>query len=149
MNGVTTALVGFILVCVVFPSLVKNRPQFYGALAMVAGIILLDALSVAIGSAAFRAFAYLISALLQIAALLILFMAAGGLTPRQLAGDISHAYEVIRRGEEEKEVIIPRTGQQPKDKDTGDEVRPRIELNDPAASPAKKDEPDNKGIPLA
>ena len=48
MHGVTTALVGFLLVCVVFPNLVKNRPQYYAAFAAVCLIVILDALGLAI-----------------------------------------------------------------------------------------------------
>jgi hypothetical protein len=36
------------------------------------------------------------------------------LSLNELKGDLLHTYEVIRRGEEIKEVIVPLTGEQPK-----------------------------------
>ena len=48
---------------------------------------------------------------------------------RELAGEFANAYEVIRRGEEEKQVIVPLTGQVPKPKaESSDEPPPRIDL---------------------
>jgi hypothetical protein len=114
MQGVTTALVSFLFVCVVFPNLVKNRAQYYGAFAAICLIILLDALAIAIHPtevAGLRVFAYAAVAFLQIAAIVLLFLAAGGITWRELADDMKDAYEVIRRGGEEKEVIIPLSGE--------------------------------------
>ena len=117
MQGVTTAIVAFIFFCVIFPERVKNRPQFYASLGLIAAIILLDALAAIIPATGFKMFAYFAIAVLQVGAILILFMAAGGLTWRDLKGEMGNAYEVIRRGGEEKEIIIPLTGQQPKVKD--------------------------------
>ena len=42
MQGVTTAIVAFIFFCVIFPERVRNRPQFYASLGLVALIILLE-----------------------------------------------------------------------------------------------------------
>ncbi|WP_428938798.1 hypothetical protein [Fontivita pretiosa] len=113
MHGVTTALVGFLFVCVVFPHLVKNRPQYYAAFAAVCLIILLDALGMMLSPtslAGFRVFAYVAVAFLQVAAILLLFLSAGGIGWRQLAGEMREAIEVIRRGGE-KELVIPLTAQ--------------------------------------
>src|SRR3954468_7870804 len=143
MQGVTTALVAFIFFCVIFPERVRSRPQFYAGLGLVCAIILLDALGLMVGGAdtpirGFRVFAYAVSAFLQVAAILVLFMGAGGLSWRELKDEMSRSYEVIRRGGEEKEVIIPLTGAKPKprrqgggaggvvsDSDTIDEDPPR------------------------
>jgi hypothetical protein len=114
MHGVTAAIVAFIFVCVIFPRLVTNRPQYFGALAAVLAVILLDSIAAMLGAGAFRTFAYVMTGLLQIVAILLLILSAGALTPRELGRELSQAYEVIRRGEEEKEVIIPLTGQQPR-----------------------------------
>src|SRR5438128_1747920 len=102
MHGVTTALVSFLFVCVVFPHLVKNRPQYYGAFFVVCLIILFDAVGMAVSPTevrAFRVFTYTACAFLQVLAMLLLFLSAGGITWRQLAGDMAKAIEVIRRGE--------------------------------------------------
>jgi hypothetical protein len=112
MQGVTTAIVGFIFACVIWPHLVKNRPQFHAGLILLLLIILLDAAAyVAAASAALRALAYGLIALLQVGAILMLFFSAGGVTPRDVLGGIRGAIEVIRRGESEKEIIIPLSGQ--------------------------------------
>src|SRR3954452_9326262 len=112
MHGVTTALVGFIFVCVVFPNLIKNRTQYYAALVAVCVIIVLDALGLAISGSdmpirGFRVFAYVANAFLQVAAIVLLYLSAGGISWRAFASDMKEAYEVIRRGGDEKEVIIP------------------------------------------
>jgi hypothetical protein len=141
MEGVTTALVGFIFVCVVYPQLVKNRPQYYAALAFVCVIILVDGLAMMIGSSAIRVFAYAVGAFLQVCAILLLFLAAGGITWRELAGDMSNAFEVIRRGSDEKTVIVPLTGAKPKAKtDRPETPRERIVINAPAPPKAPADE---------
>ena len=117
MEGVTTAIVAFLFVCVVFPSLVKNRPQWYAALAAVVLVIFFNALRFAFDSIGLIRFTGFITGMLQIAAILLLILSTGGLSVRDLAGDMKRAYEVIRRGEEEKEVIIPLTGEQPRSRE--------------------------------
>jgi hypothetical protein len=158
MHGITTALVGFIFACVVWPQLVRNRPQFHAGLILVLLIILLDAAAmVAAASPAFRTFAYAMIALLQIGAILMLFFSSGGVTPRDVLGGIAGAFEVIRRGETEKEVIIPLSGQKgaPRreaEDDAGEEGRIVYEINDPAladrpkpAAPPPEKREENKG----
>jgi len=130
MEGVTTALVAFIFVCVVYPRLVKNKPQFYAALAAVVIIILLNSLNTMIGTAGFQVFSGAATGLLQAAAVLLLFLSAGGITLRELSSDMARAYEVIRRGEEEKEVIIPIGGEQPRPRQQPTTVAP------PSGSPS-------------
>jgi hypothetical protein len=110
MDGVLTALVVFILVCVVMPDLVKDRTQFYGAFGCVVAAMVLSGLGVMVGGG-FRAIAYVGMTLLNIGALLLLFLACGGLTARGLAAEMKGAFEVIRRGETGKETIIPIAGQ--------------------------------------
>src|SRR4051812_932598 len=100
LDGVTTAIVGFILVCVIYPTLVKNKPQFYAAFACVVLIILLHSLALMLrDSAGFLVFSGVFTGLFQVIALVLLILSAGGITLRELGGDLSEAYEVIRRGE--------------------------------------------------
>ena len=115
MEGVTTAIVAFIFVCVIYPALVKHKTQFYGAFVSVLLIILLHSLNMMFGtkSAGFQVFAGSVTGLLQIVAIVMLFMGCGGVGVKQLAGEMARAYEVMRRGEEEKTVIIPIGGEQP------------------------------------
>jgi len=108
LDGVTTVLVAFIFVCLIYPSLVKHRPQYHAALAAIVGILLLHTLTLMFsGSEGFTILMAVLSGMLQILALLLLVLSVGGLSARELAGDMSRAYEVMRRGESTKEVIIP------------------------------------------
>ena len=143
MQGVTTALVAFIFFCVIFPERVKSSAQFYAALALVCLIIVLDALGVMLAATSFRVFAYFAIALLQVGTILLLFLAAGGITWRQLADDMRGAFEVIRRGEEQKEVIIPLTGQQPRRREPDESPAERIELSDEPARSAQQESSSN------
>jgi hypothetical protein len=162
MHGVTTALVGFLFVCVVFPQLIRNRPQYYAAFGLVCVIILLDALGFMVGAAAFRVFVYFAIAVLQVGAICLFFLAAGGITWRDLGGEFSNAFEVIRRGGEEKEIIVPLRGEVPRkppggiDDDDDDAPPPRINIDDPSGSgpappPPRQDSDRNRpnsSIPL-
>jgi hypothetical protein len=109
-EGVTTCVLGFLLVCLIFPSLVRNRPQYYAALAMIVAVILLHALSMMIRTAGFQVFAGVVTGVLQAMAILMIVLCVGGLRLRELADDLKDAYEVMRRGESGKELIIPRRG---------------------------------------
>ena len=175
MHGVTTAIVAFILACLIFPKVVKNKPQYYAAVGLVLGVIFFDALAKTIAASGFSKFVYLLTAVFQMAAVFLLILSAGGLTVRDLAGDLADTFEVIRRGGEEKEIIIPRSVAVPRPRGTrgDDEDRPaRIDLDaelrashppPPAAPPAPRrpetasDEDrgnddrgnDDRGIPLA
>lgn len=150
MEGVTTAIVAFIFACVIFPHLVKNKTQFYGAFAAVVLIILLHSLNTMIGSVGFQVFAGALTGILQVCAIVLLFLAAGGLTLRELGAEMGRAYEVIRRGENEKTIIVPLSGEMPKprqaaapgvgagSRDLDDDIdEERIDLPPAAGWPAK------------
>src|SRR5690349_3086518 len=93
MEGVTTAIVAFILACVIFPHVIKNKPQYYGALCCVLLIILLGALKMMVGATAFTIFVSVMTALLQVGAIVLLILSAGGLSVKDLAGDLAGAFE--------------------------------------------------------
>jgi len=161
-DGVTTAIVAFCFVCVIFPHIVKNKPQFYAGFTSVLLVILLHSLSIMLyTSAGFRIFAGATTCLLQIVAIVTLFLSAGGITLKQLGGDMARAYEVIRRGEEERTVIVPITGEMPNkpparptsvppDDDEDDEPKEhRIDLPDSAGWQRKPADPSGDAkIPL-
>lgn len=151
MDGVTTALVAFILACVLFPHVVKNKPQYYGALAAVMLIILFNALGRMVNAEGFTRFVAVITALLQMGALFLLILSAGGLTVRDLAGELSETIEVVRRGGE-KEIIVPLRGEQPRRREDREAAaRERLDPDFGPATPApepRRDE-DDRGIPLA
>lgn len=113
MQGVTTAIVVFLLVCVVFPTLVKIKAQYYASFAAMLLVIFLSGLEDVFQSPGFRAVAEFLTCLLQVGALILLVLSCGGLSWKQLAGEVTEAIEVIRRGETEKEVIVPLPGDAP------------------------------------
>jgi hypothetical protein len=145
MQGVTAAVVAFIFVCLVIPSLIQNKNQYYVAFLAVIGVLLLDAIAHMLPDTAnaARAVCYVLGAFAQIIAVVMLFLATGGLTFRALRGDM---IEVLRRGEEEKEVIIP----------LSEEAKAKIRANQQAAAQrVKQDEAQPKvhtindpGIPI-
>jgi hypothetical protein len=152
LDGVTTVLTAFIFVCLIMPTLVKHRAQFYAALACVAGIIAIHTLTML-----FSAFTLgpVVIGGLQLLGLLLLVLSVGGLTVRELGGEMARAYEVIRRGESEKETIIP-IGDQPAAptrRAKGDEPPRKVyKINTPPKSapiPVDDDEEEDKGIPLS
>jgi hypothetical protein len=106
MQGVTAAVVGFIFLCLAMPSLVKNKNQYYVGLICVVAVIFLDAVAHMFPDsvASVKAVLYVLTAFAQIVAIVMLVLATGGLTFRELGGDM---IEVLRRGETEKEIIIP------------------------------------------
>jgi len=107
MEGVITAIVAFIFTCIVFPSLVKNRAQYYGALALILLAIFLDALSVTLDKGTFRGFVTIADAIIVIVSIALLMLATGGLSARDLAADIGKTIEVVRRGGEKETIIVP------------------------------------------
>ena len=101
MEGVTTAIVAFIFACLVWPHLVKNKPQFYSALGMVLVVILFDAIGhMEKVPGALHAVMYVLAALVQIVTILLLVLCVGGLTVRELAGNVADTVHVIRHGED-------------------------------------------------
>ncbi len=107
MDGVTTAIVLFVFTCVLFPRLIASRPQYYAALVMTLLIIVLKPIAaMGFGDRGL----YVALGFLQAATVLLLFLSAGGLTVRGLSSEMMGAFEVIRRGETEKEIIIPSGG---------------------------------------
>jgi hypothetical protein len=114
MGGVTTALVLFIFAALLYPKTIKNRTQFYAGFACVLLILLLNSLDVMIRTSGFQVFSGAVTGLLQLFALIMFFMSAGGMSAGELAEEFKRSYEVIRRGEEGKTVIVPLTGELPK-----------------------------------
>ena len=125
MEGVTTAIVAFIFVCIAWPHLIKNRHQFYAALGLILLVIFFDCLghmsnpASAEGGGGFRRFCYVVNAFLQIASILLLVLSTGGQTLGELAGDVGKTIDVVRRGGESETIIVPLSGEQPKPRDRG------------------------------
>jgi len=107
LDGVTTALVAFVLAGLIFPHIIKKRREFFLIVAAVMLMIILHSLAMMIQSNAFTVLAGLGTALLQIGGIALAVMSTGGLGAKDLAGELSRSYEVMRRGDDTKEVIIP------------------------------------------
>jgi len=153
MIDAKTAIIGFIFVCLIFPSIVKSKGQFYMALIAVLLGLLFQAIAIIFSFPGFGFWRLcnVLNILLDIFAILALVLSAGGLTPRQLMSDLSRAYEVMRRGETEKTVIIPLPGQRKPVSAEEEEEPRRYTIEDPTATPKP---PENKdqgpgSIPLA
>lgn len=130
MQGVTTAIVAFIFACLVWPHLVKHKPQFYSALGLVLIVILFDAIGqMAPTPGPLQRVMYVLGALVQIVTILLLVLCVGGLTVRELAGDLAHTVDVIRHGEN-KPVLVPMTGEMPKPREESAPARYSINETD-------------------
>lgn len=125
MNGITAIIVAFIFVCILFPRLVKHHAQFYTAFGLVLISMFLETLAVMFGSVGFGRFVTVMNGLLTIVSLVLIVLATGGLSLKDLAGEFKNAIEVIRRGESDKEVIVPLTGEMPKPRRQAEEESPR------------------------
>lgn len=133
MEGVTTAIVAFIFACLVWPHLVKVKAQFYSAIALVMLIILFDAIGHMTDSAdksALPHVMYVLAAILQMLTILILVMCVGGLTTRELVGEVSDTVQTIRQGGEAKPVLVPLKGEQPMPREERPVPRQTINLDD-------------------
>lgn len=147
MDGVKTAIIGFIFVCIILPHLIRNRPQYFMAVAVflvgmlfhLLGFIFSGPETSVVLPRGFVKLCLVIDAACQIAAVVLLFLAAGGMSIGQLAGEFGRAYEVMRRGEDQKTVIIPLSGQQQRryeQEDDDEEAPTRYEINtQPAPAP--------------
>ena len=138
LDGITTVLVAFFFVCLILPSLVKQKSQFYAAMACLMGIIVVHTMMLMIHSDTFGPFAI---GLLQLFAFILLVLCVGGLTVRELSGDMAKAYEVMRRGETTKEVVIP-LGDQPRRGKPSAPAGKVYNITD-------EDDDEDKGIPLS
>ena len=107
MEGVTTAIVAFLLVCIVYPAIVKRKPMYYAAFGAVICIIFLTGMDQVMGTNGFHSITAFLNCMLQVAALILLILAAGGLTLRQLAGEVNQAIDSIRHDSSEKSSTGP------------------------------------------
>jgi hypothetical protein len=145
MQGVTTAIVAFIFVCLVYPHLVKSKPQYYAALGLVLVTILFDAIGhMQTEEGGLRHVMYVLAALVQILNIIVLVMCVGGLSMTDLAGEVTNSLEVIRRGDD-RPVLVPLTGEQPKVRDE----QSKAKEDQPAEAPRRPVRPkDDSPIPL-
>lgn len=148
---ISVPIVAYIFVCIIYPRLVKNKPQFYMAFAVLLLILALDVFvnlaggPVAAAAGGISRFLVVLRSVLFIVDFILLVLATGGLSLHELTGELKGAYEVMRRGEDTKTVIIPLTGEMPKSKE--DAATERAARAAQAATTPKKDEGE-RSIPL-
>lgn len=124
-DGITIAIVMFLFACFVFPKTIKHRTQFFAAFFVTVFIVLLATLRLMLyESAAMYVLLGVLTGVAQMIAMILLFLSAGGLSMGEFAGELKGTYEVIRRGQEEKEVIVPITGEQPRSRDRDNDEAP-------------------------
>jgi hypothetical protein len=155
MSPITAIIVAFVFVCILFPRLVKHHAQFYTAFGLVLITMLLWTIATMFDSAGFTRFISVMDGFLTIAALVMIVLATGGLSIKDLTGEFKSAIEVIRRGESDKDVIVPLTGEMPKPRRTEPrEEERRVEpIETPAAPVTPAAQPpraagDSASIPL-
>ena len=68
--------------------------------------------------------------------------------PEPGAGEFKSAIEVIRRGEEDKEIIVPLTGEMPKPRRTAAEEASPVQTHTPESASGEKKAGDVSSIPL-
>src|SRR3954470_23027702 len=141
----TTPLIAFLFVCLIFPKIVRNRPQFYISFGLLVLILLLNIVaSMFHKNEGFVYFLQVIAEILRLMTFILLVLCAGGLSLHELTGEVFRSFEVMRRGDTEKTVIIPLTGQKPRQKEEAESSPPRENISE--TPPAK---PDNSAsIPL-
>ena|SRR6266581_7760721 len=142
----TTPLIAFLFVCLIFPKIVRNRPQFYISFGLLVLILLLNIVASIFHN--FAGFVYFISVIVEFLRLMVfilLVLCAGGLSLHELSDEVFRSFEVMRRGETEKTVIIPLTGQKPRVKEPEEETEPTRQTIDTPTPPP----PDsNSSIPM-
>jgi hypothetical protein len=112
---ISVPIVGFIFVCIIFPKIVKNKPQFYMAFGVLLIILVLDIMIRLTES--WSRFFYVLRGVLWIVDFILLVLSTGGLSLHELGGELKGAYEVMRRGDDKKTIIVPLTGEQPKSRE--------------------------------
>src|SRR5436309_15151282 len=131
----TTPLIAFLFVCLIFPKIVRNRPQFYISFGILVLILLLNIVARMFPGEKFVYFVSVIVDVLRLVVFILLVLRAGGLSLHELTGEVFRSFEVMRRGDTEKTVIIPLHGQKPRAREEPQE-RQREAIDAPAPPPA-------------
>ena len=135
----TTPLIAFLFVCLIFPKIVRNRPQFYFSFGLLVLILLLNLVARIFPNDKFVYFLSVIVEGLRLVVFILLVLCAGGLSLHELTGEVFRSFEVMRRGDTEKTVIIPLTGQKPRTREPEEEPEPprhTIDSPPPAENPS-------------
>src|SRR4051812_13433956 len=107
--SISVPIVAFIFVCIIFPHLVKNKPQFYMAFAVLILTLLLEVVADVAGmSVGLARLLHVVHDVLWIVVFVLLVLATGGLSLHELTGEFKNAYEVMRRGEDRPTLVVPK-----------------------------------------
>jgi hypothetical protein len=132
----TTPLIAFLFVCLIFPKIVRNRPQFYISFGLLVLILMLNVVGRIFPNEKFVYFLSVIIDSLKLVVFILLVLCAGGLSLHELTGEVFRSFEVMRRGDTEKTVIIPLTGQKPRPREPEEEEEPpRHTIDTPTPQP--------------
>ncbi len=131
----TLPLISFLFVCLIFPKIVRNRPQFYIAFGLLILILLFNILAQIFSTTAFARFLLILNQILLLMTFILLVLCVGGLSLHELTGEVFRSFEVMRRGDTEKTVIIPLTGQKPRQKEEAESPPPRENIESPPNPP--------------
>ena len=142
---ISIPIVGFIFVCIIYPKIVKTKPQFYMAFGVTLIILVLNVVARMAAPGGFQTFISILRDVLWIIDFILLVLATGGLSLNELSGELKGAYEVMRRGEDVKTVIIPLTGEKPKSREDAAAERAARSVQMPTTP--KKDESE-RTIPM-
>src|ERR1044071_8878456 len=125
----TTPLIAFLFVCLIFPKIVRNRAQFYISFGLLVLILVLNVVARIFPNDKFVYFLSVVVEVLRLVVFILLVLCAGGLSLHELTGEVFRSFEVMRRGDTEKTVIIPLSGQKPRARETEeDKPPPREEI---------------------
>ena len=123
----TTPLIAFLFVCLIFPKIVRNRPQFYISFGLLVLILVLNVVGRIFPNEKFVYFLSVVVEVLRLVVFILLVLCAGGLSLHELTGEVFRSFEVMRRGDTEKTVIIPLGGQKPRPREPEEDEPPRRE----------------------
>lgn len=118
MHGITTILVAFVLIGTVFPSLIKDLQQFQAVIGVTLFIILLDCIGHFAPGTGLEKLMYAVIALLQITSIFMLVLCTRGQSMGEFADSMHKTIDLVRRGGEKDEIIVPLRGEQPKERNS-------------------------------
>src|SRR5215212_9122553 len=89
----TLPLISFLFVCLIFPKIVRNRPQFYIAFGLLVLILLFNILAMIFNqSVGFVHFLLVMSQILMLVTFILLVLCAGGLSLHELTGEVFRSF---------------------------------------------------------
>ncbi|HEY0008545.1 MAG TPA: hypothetical protein VGB55_07470 [Tepidisphaeraceae bacterium] len=144
LDSLTFLLAAFFFYCLAKPEMVRNRTQYWGVFFGLILIVVLTTLRLMLyNSPGGQIVTGILIGLTQIAAMVLTVLYVGGMSVREMAGEMGSAVDEVRTGGMPKKTpIVPLTGDKPRAREDVEEAPPRYTISLP-----KKPE-DRGGIPL-